>query len=103
MFDKLLRRANLEKEISIGGEAKMILEHPLVVGFFADYESQLCKSWRNSPPGQEGEETRDVAYHMIGVLDAFKAKLRSHISTAESAKPRLAEVNEEIEADEKKT
>ncbi len=95
------RKKKLEQEIKLGAEAEYILGHALIEGFFAEYERQLFKAWRNSPAGQEGDERRDEAYRMAGIMDAFKARMRSYISTANSSKPILVEVNEELEAAEK--
>jgi len=91
------RKLGLEREISRGQEAQMILGHPLVKGFFTDFEAQLVRAWKDSAPGQAGAEARDASYAMIGTLASFKNSLAHYISTAESAQTRLREANEQEE------
>ncbi len=93
---ELLKRIGLEKtrdkfkrDIVLSGEAKALIENPLIDGFFREYERQLIKAWRESQPGPDGQEARDAAYQMLGILDEFMARLRRFVAAGDSAKAQL--------------
>lgn len=96
IIDLFRRRDKLQQEIRLGSEARGLIEHPLIKAFFEKYEKDCYERWRNSPPGEEGRETRDEAYRMVGVADSFRMRLNSFISTAESSKPILVDVEQQI-------
>lgn len=73
----MLQDYNKEDAFEEAQEAKKLLEHPLIIRFFKEYNEAFINRWRQS---QDAGEREDI-HKSMKCLDKFKQYLDSYIVT----------------------
>jgi len=87
------RRQDFHKDLQLSNEARAVLEHPLVVRFFAETEAALYQKWVGTEPCQMKE--REAAYEMLYLTRKFKEHFELFLASEEYALQQLAEMGKE--------
>lgn len=79
--DAILERS--EADVSRAGEARQLLENPMLIESLDLIERTWEQAWRSTAPGDT--EKREKAYRMLYMLAEFRSELRTVIETGKLA------------------
>jgi hypothetical protein len=84
----------LEHEVSVGRQARSVLNDPIIIDAFGKIESGLMEKWKNSPIGDV--DGREKIFHMISAVELLRVTLKCFIDDGLVAEAQI-KANEALE------